>query len=184
MPAYGSVVLQREADVSARQRKPLECFVTMGVFSGFRLQKFTPCRCVEVEVMYFHRGARGKSRRLGREQMTVFCLYPTGVFSPPPHGLSVSSVKQPRYLASASPRKPRLATFCRSSNVLILLVAWRVSASADHPGNSGPIIRDTDHLIRPGKAAPLYSVASASTLFSSSSLSAEAGRPIPSPAEI
>ena len=88
-------------------------------------------------------------------------------------------------LAKASPRKPMLETRCKSSSEVILLVAWRISAS----GNCSlamppPLSRTLNNLMPPPSSCTAISVAPASRLFSSSSFRAEAGRSITSPAAI
>ena len=88
-------------------------------------------------------------------------------------------------LASASPRKPRLATFSRSSSSIILLVAWRLRAS----GRSSfmmpwPLSRIRISLTPPCSSSISMRSAPASRLFSSSSLTTEAGRSTTSPAAI
>ena len=88
-------------------------------------------------------------------------------------------------LANASPRKPMLATRCKSSSEAILLVAWRISASGScSAAMPPPLSRTRSNLIPPPSSCTAISVAPASRLFSSNSFSAEAGRSITSPAAI
>src|SRR5690554_5733103 len=87
--------------------------------------------------------------------------------------------------ASASPRKPRVATRSRSSRSVILLVAWRDRAS----GRSSwamprPSSRTRNSFTPPCSTSISTRVAPASRLFSSSSLMTEAGRSTTSPAAI
>ena len=87
--------------------------------------------------------------------------------------------------ASASPRKPMLATRVKSSNVAILLVACGASAS----GNSSaampaPSSRTLISRIPPCSISISIRRAPASRLFSASSLTTDAGRSITSPAAI
>jgi len=86
-------------------------------------------------------------------------------------------------LASASPRKPSVATRSRSASVAILLVACRASAS----GRSWRAIPPPSSVTRTRFAPPSSRDtaalrAPASRLFSSSSLTTEAGRSTTSPA--
>ncbi len=88
-------------------------------------------------------------------------------------------------LASASPRKPRLATRSRSSSEAILLVAWRASARrncsrAMPPPSSTTLIS----LVPPPASWTEIAPAPASRLFSRSSFRADAGRSTTSPAAI
>ncbi len=87
--------------------------------------------------------------------------------------------------ASASPRKPRLATPSRSSRLSILLVACRDSAS----GRSSSVMPQPLSRTRISRAPPPSSSSSmrvlpASMAFSTSSLTTEAGRSTTSPAAI
>ena len=88
-------------------------------------------------------------------------------------------------LASASPRKPMLATRCRSSSEAILLVAWRISANGScSAAMPPPLSRTRSSFTPPPSSCTAISVAPASRLFSSNSFKAEAGRSITSPAAI
>jgi len=88
-------------------------------------------------------------------------------------------------LASASPRKPRLATRSRSSSAPILLVAWRASASGSSSAEMpAPSSCTASSLAPPCSSLTSMREAPASRLFSISSLSAEAGRSTTSPAAI
>ena len=87
--------------------------------------------------------------------------------------------------ASASPRKPSEVTRSRSASEAILLVAWRVRASGSC---SRAMPRPLSMICRrrrpPSSMRISIWVAPASRAFSSSSLMAEAGRSITSPAAI
>ena len=88
-------------------------------------------------------------------------------------------------LGKASPRKPRLATFSSSCSVEILLVAWRDSASASWSlGMPMPSSRTRISLVPPDRISSSMRDAPASRLFSTSSLTADAGRSTISPAAI
>ena len=88
-------------------------------------------------------------------------------------------------LASASPRNPRLPTRSRSSSDAILLVAWRASASASSSRAMPlPLSLTFSNCVPPAASCTVMLVAPASRLFSSSSLSADAGRSTTSPAAI
>ena len=87
--------------------------------------------------------------------------------------------------ASASPRKPRLATPSRSSRLSILLVACRESAS----GKSSSVMPQPLSRTRINRAPPPSNSSSmrvlpASMAFSTNSLTTEAGRSTTSPAAI
>ena len=88
-------------------------------------------------------------------------------------------------LARASPRKPREEMVNKSSTVLILLVAWRRNARGissfgmPHPLSVTRIKEQPPSLI-----STVTAVAWASTAFSSSSFTTEAGRSMTSPAAI
>ena len=87
--------------------------------------------------------------------------------------------------ASASPRKPRLATDSRSSSAAILLVACRVRASARSSlSMPWPLSVTAIRRVPPASSSTTSSVAPASIAFSSSSFRADAGRSMTSPAAI
>jgi len=87
--------------------------------------------------------------------------------------------------ASASPRKPSDSTASRSSRLAILLVACRVSASASSSrGMPLPLSATTMRRMPPPSRRTSMSLAPASRLFSTSSLTTDAGRSITSPAAI
>ena len=88
-------------------------------------------------------------------------------------------------LGNASPRKPKLKTCSKSSKLLILLVACRVKASS----NSSAAMPAPLSLMRIRRAPPpsisiSIRLAPASKLFSSNSLTTDAGRSTTSPAAI
>ena len=88
-------------------------------------------------------------------------------------------------LASASPRKPSVATRSRSASVAILLVAWRASASGSSSGAIPPPSSVTrTRFAPPCSSATVTLCAPASRLFSRSSFTTEAGRSTTSPAAI
>ena len=87
--------------------------------------------------------------------------------------------------ASASPRKPMVATVSRSCRLVILLVAWRRSATGSSSGgmprpSSSTAIRRTP----PASSRTVICVAPASSALSTSSRTTEAGRSTTSPAAI
>ncbi len=85
--------------------------------------------------------------------------------------------------ASASPRKPRVAMCSRSSALRSLLVAWRSKAStASAAGIPAPLSTTRTSRRPPSRTSTRISSAPASRLFSTSSLTAEAGRSTTSPA--
>ncbi len=87
--------------------------------------------------------------------------------------------------ASASPRKPSDSTASSSSRLAILLVAWRVSASASSSrGMPPPLSATAIRRMPPPSSRTSMSLAPASRLFSTSSLTTDAGRSITSPAAI
>ena len=63
--AFPSVVLEREADVRARQGDALHDGVAMGELGRFRLEKAAPRRGVEVEIARLDAGAARERRRSG-----------------------------------------------------------------------------------------------------------------------
>ena len=88
-------------------------------------------------------------------------------------------------LASASPRKPRDVTAARSSSERSLEVAWRSNASP----SSSAAIPDPSSLTRmlakpPWRTSTSTALAPASSAFSTSSLTTDAGRSMTSPAAI
>src|SRR5881392_2141992 len=87
--------------------------------------------------------------------------------------------------ASASPRNPMLRTPARSSRLLILLVAWRASASGSS-SRAMPAPSSSTWMRRtpPSSSVTAIARAPASRPFSSSSFSTEAGRSTTSPAAI
>ena len=88
-------------------------------------------------------------------------------------------------LASASPRKPNVATASRSCKSSILLVAWRLKAKANSVSAIPvPSSRTLISLTPPRSISISIRLAPASTLFSTNSLSTEAGRSTTSPAAI
>ena len=87
--------------------------------------------------------------------------------------------------ASASPRKPIVATCSRSSSEPILLVAWRFSASgSSSAGMPMPSSSTTMARTPPADSRTLTCVAPASSALSTSSRTTEAGRSTTSPAAI
>ena len=87
--------------------------------------------------------------------------------------------------ASASPRKPMVATVSRSFRLVILLVAWRRRATGSSscgmpPPSSSTVIRRTP----PADRRTVICVAPASSALSTSSRTTEAGRSTTSPAAI
>ena len=85
----------------------------------------------------------------------------------------------------ASPRKPRLRTAARSSSEAILLVAWRCTARGSSAASMPrPSSRIRTSEIPPPSTSTSIRVAPASRLFSTSSLTSEAGRSTTSPAAI
>ncbi|MCY1303764.1 hypothetical protein D9M70_534880 [compost metagenome] len=87
--------------------------------------------------------------------------------------------------ASASPRKPSVSTDSSSSRDAILLVAWRISATGSSvAGMPQPLSVMTMRRTPPSSSRMPSCVAPASSAFSSSSLTTEAGRSTTSPAAI
>ncbi len=87
--------------------------------------------------------------------------------------------------ASASPRKPMLATRVRSSKLAILLVACAAKASGNSShGMPAPSSRTRISRAPPCAMSISIFVAPASRLFSTSSFTTDAGRSITSPAAI
>jgi hypothetical protein len=68
-------VLQRESDIGARQRDAFECFLAPGEFGGFGFQEFAPCRCVEIQLAYFHRSALRMAGGNGFAEVPVDCFH-------------------------------------------------------------------------------------------------------------
>lgn len=88
-------------------------------------------------------------------------------------------------LAKPSPRKPMLATCSKSFKVLILLVAWRWSASSMSSGWIPlPLSLTRIRRMPPPASSTSIAVAPASILFSTISFRALAGRSTTSPAAI
>ena len=86
---------------------------------------------------------------------------------------------------SASPRKPSVVTASRSSSEAILLVACRASAIGSSPAAMPqPSSRTRTSATPPRSMSISMRVAPASSAFSTSSLTTEAGRSITSPAAI
>jgi hypothetical protein len=86
---------------------------------------------------------------------------------------------------SASPRKPSVTMAPRSSAEEILLVAWRSSASVSSAaGIPAPSSRTRVSRTPPDSISTSIQRAPASRLFSTSSLTIEAGRSMTSPAAI
>jgi len=99
--------------------------------------------------------------------------------------LARTSLDTEAMLGSASPRNPMLAMRSRSSRVAILLVAWRESASTSSPaGIPKPLSRTRIRRVPPDSSSIPIVVAAASSAFSISSLTTEAGRSTTSPAAI
>ena len=87
--------------------------------------------------------------------------------------------------ASASPRKPMVVMEPRSSDVLIFEVAWRRSASGrSSRGMPEPLSRTRMSLAPPWTMSTSIFVAPASSEFSTSSFTTDAGRSTTSPAAI
>ena len=87
--------------------------------------------------------------------------------------------------ASASPRKPIVATFSSSSSEPILLVAWRRSASgSSSAGMPAPSSSTSTARMPPAVSLMPISRAPASSALSTSSRTTEAGRSTTSPAAI
>ena len=88
-------------------------------------------------------------------------------------------------LASASPRNPIVLTLCRSAIDASLLVACRPRASASSSaGMPPPSSRTRIRSMPPRSSSTSMRVAPASRLFSTSSLTIDAGRSTTSPAAI
>src|SRR5712692_977670 len=101
----------------------------------------------------------------------------------PPLALSTSATAA--MLARASPRNPRLPMASRSESAATLLVAWRTNASASSEASIPPPSSLTRIDVRPApRTSMLTRRAPASSEFSSSSFTTEAGRSITSPAAI
>ncbi|SIT36112.1 conserved hypothetical protein [Paraburkholderia piptadeniae] len=87
--------------------------------------------------------------------------------------------------ASASPRNPSVATASSSASERILLVAWRISASASSPSGMPQPSSVIEMRLTPPSSSRMRSVfAPASSAFSSTSLTTDAGRSTTSPAAI
>ena len=87
--------------------------------------------------------------------------------------------------ASASPRNPRLRTLSSSIRFRILLVAWRFSASGSSSFGMPQPLSVTDMRLRPPPSIRTsIRVAPASSAFSTSSFTTDAGRSTTSPAAI
>jgi len=88
-------------------------------------------------------------------------------------------------LARASPRKPRVWILVRSSTVAILLVAYRSKARRRSSRFIPSPLSTTSHnVLPPLRITTIISSAPASMLFSTNSLTIEAGRWTTSPAAI
>jgi hypothetical protein len=104
---------------------------------------------------------------------------------PPPSdgAVSTSSSETEPIAGSASPRNPKLATPTRSSASRILDVAWRDSASSASSRSMPQPSSLTRMLARPPSVTAIsIAVAPASSAFSTSSLTTDAGRSTTSPA--
>ena len=85
--------------------------------------------------------------------------------------------------AKASPRKPKVRMFSRSSWVAILLVAWRIKATGISSVSMPlPLSATSMHCTPPRWMDMVTWDAPASMAFSSSSFTTEAGRSTTSPA--
>jgi hypothetical protein len=88
-------------------------------------------------------------------------------------------------LGSASPRNPSVSIAARSSACAILLVAWRSIASRASSGSMpSPSSSTRISFLPPSSTAIAMRRAPASSAFSTSSLTTEAGRSTTSPAAI
>ena len=87
--------------------------------------------------------------------------------------------------ASASPRKPMVATVSRSCRSVILLVAWRRNATGSSSRGMPPPSSSTEiSRTPPASSRTLIWRAPASSALSTSSRTTEAGRSTTSPAAI
>ena len=99
--------------------------------------------------------------------------------------LASTSLDTEAMLGSASPRNPMLRMRSRSSRVAILLVAWRDSARTSSPeGIPNPSSRTRIRRAPPVSSSTAIVLAPASSAFSTSSLTTDAGRSTTSPAAI
>ncbi len=179
------IVIQRKHHIEAAQRHSLEHFIDAREFGFFGFQKLTPSRRVKKQVANLY--SRPCWMRGGRQPASISC--PSASTH---HAVSSSLPSRARevmlkretelMLASASPRNPRLAIASRSSSSAILLVAWRLSASARSSlCIPAPSSRIRSNFTPPCSTSTSSLVAPASRLFSSSSFTTEAGRSTTSP---
>lgn len=136
-PRHAAVVRQREGAARMRQRQTAQGFVAMAVFGGGGFQEFTSRRRIEEQVARLDHRATTQCRRFSLAQQAVErddlpgVLMCRGAVTEPADQANRATEA---ILASASPRKPRLATRSSSSRLKILLVACRVSASGRSSG--------------------------------------------------
>ena len=103
-------------------------------------------------------------------------------FAPP---LEQSTSATAAMLARASPRKPNDWMTARSASDVSLLVVWRTKASASSPaGIPAPSSLTRMDVLPAPRTSTLMRRAPASSAFSTSSLTTEAGRSMTSPAAI
>ena len=150
----------------------------------------------ESDFMNFIRA--GVLKKRSRTRMVVPCGQPAGccdVTTPPsrcrltPSASAVFVSRSMRLTdeiaARASPRKPSVPMAARSSLVRILLVAWRRNAvGASSGAMPQPLSVTRRNVIPPFWTSTVICVAPASTAFSTSSFTADAGRSTTSPAAI
>jgi hypothetical protein len=109
----------------------------------------------------------------------------THVPAPSASAVTISSSLTEQIAGSASPRKPKLSTPTSSSAVRIFDVAWRASAStASSRGMPVPSSLTRTSARPPSSIVTSTLVAPASSAFSTSSFTTDAGRSTTSPAAI
>ncbi len=183
--AAPAVVRERERDRRARERDARERLVAAREFRGLALQELAARGRVEVEVLDFHRGARGERGRLHAprpRRPRTRCATHDGL---PRAGSRWRAARPRRWRRAPRRGSPAWKRAPGPARVAILLVAKRATAS----GRSSRSMPEPSSATRSRRTPPSDSStaidwAPASRLFSSSSLRAEAGRSTTSPAAI
>jgi membrane-associated protein len=175
-----AVVLQLECHLRHRQRNAAEHVVAVAVLGLFGTQEFAPRRGVVIQVGNIDDRTGIECRRLGRPPLST-----RQACAAPASRLVMVTRATLAIDASASPRKPMVATASRSSSDAIFDVACRASASGRSSGGMPPPSSATRRRFTPpASSCTRMSRLPASRLFSSNSFSTDAGRSTTSPAAI
>ena len=170
----------------ARQRQSLDQACDVSGFGRFAAHEFAARRYVEKQIAHFDGGAGRMCRRTQRRAAGAVGLRSRRHGPRGPCASAAAAATPRRSKAVASPRKPSVITDSRSSIEAILLVACRCNASgylARLPCRR-PSSRTRIRPIPPRSMSMSMRCAPASRLFSTSSLTTDAGRSITSPAAI